>query len=85
MDEIYEFGACENCVESGDEEEVAKMAVQGLINKRYSDNGKELVLSELCEDTTKKLEIHLKAKRSNQTETDLNDGKLVLCKFFDVL
>lgn len=77
VDEIYEFGACENCVDSGDEEEDADMAVEGPINKPYSDSGKQLVLSGLCEDTTKKLEIHLKAKRSNQTQADLNEGKLV--------
>lgn len=81
VDEIYEFGTCENCVESGgeqdmDETEDLRVDV-GLVDKpsRYSDcSDGERVLNKLCEDTTKKLRIHLKTRRDNQPETDLNEA-----------
>ncbi len=77
VDEIYEFGACENCVGSGDEEEEdeegREIGDDGV--QRFSGTGTGVDLGGLCEDTSKKLEIHLKPRKDSQLEVDLDQGK----------
>ena len=65
VDEIYEFGVCENCLESGDEE--------------GQNSGEKIQESQPLEDLKLKgkIDVYLKKKDStfNETNVDLNEGK----------
>lgn len=72
VDEIYEFGVCENCLDSGDEEGQSKRV-----------DANDQISSEVLDDFNPngKIDVHLKKKDStcNEANVNLNESK---SKFF---
>lgn len=68
VDEIYEFGACENCLDSGDEDNTCT-------DRKHEQNVSPLAINESA-DKNGKLNVYLKTKASHSndtTEKELND------------